>query len=112
MNDPYFDYWLEAVGEALEVAKVKATEDQIKEVAEFMQCSYDCIGMAFGHEHIPNPLKEENKKLKEQLNKEKDKVSCDKCNGTGDTIIVGVRTSISSCYKCNGTGKIFYWERK
>ena len=41
------NYWIEAVGEALDCANVQATDAQRKDIAKAIEISHECYGMAF-----------------------------------------------------------------
>jgi len=83
------DYWKECVSEALCDAGIVASDEQIKSVAEFVEGAHDMYGEANGHHFIPNPVDEENKKLKRELEREKSKVICNECGGNGKDISHG-----------------------
>lgn len=100
------EYWLECVSEALEEVKLEATESQIKELAEFIEGAHETCGMYNGEYFIPDPLEEENKKLKSDLDKEKSKEFCKPCLGKGYIREnFGTKSSTSECYICRGEGK-------
>ena len=101
------DYWIECTEEALEEAGLKATNDQIRAISEFIEGAHDSYGMAFGHDCIPNPLQAENNRLEKELSAEKSKIECDICHGVGRIISPGPCHSIDSgCWKCRGEGRI------
>lgn len=101
------DYWTECIEEALDCAGLVATKDQIAIVADFVSGAHDNYGMAFGHDRIPNPMVEENRKLQESLDKERHKRVCKECKGSGEIIIYGpTHCSVSQCDKCRGEGKV------
>ena len=102
------NYWEEVVSEALEVAKVEANAEQIKEVARWVESAHSCYGAAHGHERIPDPVKMELEKVKAQLETELNKVTCHTCHGRGGwTVQVGNNhVSPETCYTCNGKGKV------
>ena len=58
------NYWHECVSEALDVAGITATDDQIAEVASWVRSAHENYGMAHSHDCIPNPLVAENKQLR------------------------------------------------
>jgi hypothetical protein len=101
------NYWKECVAEALDDAGIIATDEQINTVSEWVKGAHENYGMAFGHDCIPNHLEIENKNLLKELKKEKNKVMCSYCNGTGNLTSHGpVHSSYSTCYKCNGEGMV------
>ena len=61
------DYWEECISEAFDAEGINATNEQIKNVASWVQGAHENYGMAFGYDCIPNPLREENDKLKKEL---------------------------------------------
>ena len=99
------NYWQECIAEALESAGIVASNQQRDLVAEFVESAHDNYGMAHGHDCIPNPLAEENKRLSKILQDEKSKVVCQECWGRGSvTYGDGVRSATSSCSSCHGEG--------
>lgn len=102
------EYWNECIKEAFEDAGINATDDQINTVVSWVEGAHENYGMAFGHDCISNPLKEENEKLQQQLKIEQEKRICGKCKGSGIEVTYGpYHSSMSSCYKCNGEGYIY-----
>jgi DnaJ-class molecular chaperone len=101
------NYWKECIEEAFDDAGISATEEQINTVADWVKGAHDNYGMAFGHDCISNPLENENKRLTQELKKEKNKTICDKCNGKGSITTHGpCHSATSLCYKCNGDGRV------
>ena len=100
------NYWKECVESALDEVGLSATDEQINTIVKCIEISHDQYGMAFGHDCIPNPLVEDNKRLIEQLQIERDKKPCKECGGRGNiTYNYGTRSSTSRCDRCNGEGK-------
>ncbi len=100
------DYWRECIESAFEEAGIQASEKQISVVTDCVDGAHENYGMAHGHECIPNPLAEENRRMEEELKKEKDKVFCRNCNGYGRVIEnFGIRSSDTECWICHGEGK-------
>ena len=100
------DYWRECISLAFDEAGITATEEQISDVAGYAESAHQNIGMAMGHDHIGNPLEQENAQLKRAIRDEREKIICRACNGKGIEIIQGpVHSGISTCYKCNGEGR-------
>ena len=58
------DYWLECIKEAFEDTGIIATEEQIRNVAGWVEGAHENYGMAYGHDCIPNPMISEIEKLK------------------------------------------------
>lgn len=100
------DYWEECISAAFDDVGIEATEEQIKNVAFWVEGAHENYGMAHGHDCIPNPLKVENDKLRTELTKEREKVTCEVCNGRGEITTYGLHHSASSqCGKCRGEGR-------
>lgn len=102
------DYWEEAVAISLEEsAGITLTPEQLTAVAKDMENSHDNIGMAFYSPPSDSlPYKRELEEAKEALRKEKSKVTCRECNGTGSqTTYGGTFESTSQCWKCHGAGR-------
>ncbi len=100
------DYWKECVTEALEDAKLTATDEQISTITSWVEGAHDNYGMAHGHDCIPNPLTAEIESLRSKLKAEEQKVHCKECGGRGRiTENFGTRSSNSECWKCRGEGR-------
>ena len=69
------DYWNECIKESFDEAEITATEEQIGIVASWAEGAHDNYGMAHGHDCIANPLEDENRKLKFDLEKEIGKIT-------------------------------------
>lgn len=105
-NDPYRNYWIEAVECALDDVGITATDEQIISIAASMETNHECYGMAFGHDCIPNPVVLEKEKLEKDLKYEKEKRPCPECKGKGTiTTYGGTFQSTSQCDVCRGEGK-------
>lgn len=99
-------FWKECVSEAFDEAKITATGEQVEIVASWVEGAHENYGMAHGHDCIPNPLVTENKKLKQELRDEKDKIICEVCKGKGTLYSSGgTFEATSSCWKCKGEGR-------
>lgn len=102
------DYWYDCILEAFDDTGIKATDEQITAVAEWVKCSHDNYGMHTGDQYIPNPLKSENDQLKRKLEREQNKIICWKCKGSGKEITHGpYHSSYSDCFKCSGKGFLY-----
>ena len=100
------NYWEECISEAFDTAGIVASEDQIKEVACWVEGAHQNHGMAQGYDAIPNPLRLENDNLKKELKKEQEKVICKECDGVGWITIPGpYHSGTSQCFKCHGEGR-------
>jgi len=105
VND--MDYWGECISEAFEDAGIKATNEQISTVSGWVEGAHENYGMAFGHDCIPNPLVLENEKLLKEIIEERNKVTCEICAGTGETVSHGpCHSAYSQCYMCRGNGRV------
>lgn len=105
------DYWEEAVAIALEEAGVKATESQLKDIAVAIKGSHENYGMYVGYDVASsNRYDEQNseiRRLKDELNSERGKVTCTECSGSGFITMPGpYHSSTSDCYKCRGAGRV------
>ena len=67
------NYWKECIAEAFEESGIKATDEQITNVAEWVEGAHENYGMAHGHDCIANPLEDElrQEKLKTKTAEEK-----------------------------------------
>ena len=101
-------YWIQAVEAALEEAGLSATTEQIEVMADVMDGAHEMYGEAHGYEHFGNPMEDEVKRLKKELQRERKKVVCPECKGSGEEVMVYLpgRVSRSTCCKCNGEGKV------
>jgi DnaJ-class molecular chaperone len=103
-----YDYWKEALGEALSEAGCFAalTDQQITDVAEQMKFAAEMESEATGRINIPNPYERELKETKTALKAEQEKVLCKECNGKGTYFHQGPYHAASgTCSKCNGEGR-------
>lgn len=99
------DYYAEGLAEAFEEHGVAATAEQIRAIADDVVGWSENIGMAF---HVPagDPRDSELTDLRKQLERERNKVVCATCKGSGVERFQGpYHGSTSNCYKCNGTGR-------
>lgn len=103
----HFDYWLECVSQAAEECDATLTQEQLECIANAVQGSHENYGMAFYQPPInEHPIFSENKSLKAQLERERNKVHCKVCNGKGRVYTSGpYHGSDSQCWKCNGEGR-------
>lgn len=103
------DYWEEAVSVAFDDAGAyelykQLTEEQRNLIASTLEGASETQGMAFctpeSYENI------ELKNIKVELAKEREKVFCQVCSGTGrQAYASGVWDVNSQCYRCRGEGK-------
>lgn len=73
------DYWRECVAEAFDDAKITATEEQIANVAGWVEGAHDNFGMAHGHDDIPNPRDDEVARLARELQVAREEKRCPVC---------------------------------
>lgn len=99
------NYWEECISSSFVEHDIIATKEQIEAIATDIQCAHENYGMVF---HVPeNPLAGELKKVKSELQKEKEKTMCRECNGRCRIYSnMGTRIISRECSKCNGEGKI------
>jgi len=101
------EYWDEVIRESFDETGINATEDQIRFVVDAVKGSHEMYSECHGYLDIPNPLEEENKKLKKELDEEKNKSNCPKCRGKGHITTPGPYHSATSvCFFCNGEGRL------
>jgi len=98
-------YWIEGVSSSLDEHGVDATAEQIAAIAEDMMGGASVQGE---YSHQPRGhVESEADRLKRELERERRKVTCRPCGGTG-TISAPLGTSHwshSQCDRCNGTGR-------
>ncbi len=63
------NYWEECIKEAFAECEIKASEQQIKYVIEWVEGAHENYGMATGQEFIPNPMNSEVDALKAEIKK-------------------------------------------
>jgi len=102
------DYWRECVSQALDEAQVIVRQDQIEDIALFIEGAHEMHAETTGDLRIPNPDTETIRDLERKLNAERGKVACPECCGAGSVYIAIGTSHISSsvCQKCRGEGKI------
>lgn len=98
------DYYAEGLAESFEEHGVTATPEQIKAIASDVACWTENIGMAFYQPSDPAPSEAD--RLRAELQKERSKVTCKQCNGSGSIVSHGpYHSATSSCWKCGGDGR-------
>ncbi|MFA4826581.1 MAG: hypothetical protein WC593_15640 [Methanoregula sp.] len=99
------DYWEECLAESFEEHGVVVTPEQLTSITKDVAGAFENYGMAYPTPE--NPLKSELSDLKRELKKEREKVVCPECKGSGQDISYGPSyTAISDCSKCKGEGKV------
>lgn len=102
------NYWQECIEIAFEEAGILATKEQISSVVWAVEGAHENFGMAHGHECIPNPLQNENARIKKELERERGKYTCPECKGRGYfTTYGGTFQSNHDCCKCHGKGMVY-----
>ena len=105
-------YWLECIAEAFGDVGIEATDEQIREVAEWVQGASENYGTATGLDVIPNPAETQAKRELEEL-KQKQKAKerweletdpCPSCITTG-TVRDGWDRNVT-CDRCGGAGRV------
>lgn len=98
------DYFAECLSESFEEHGVTATKEQILAIAKDVADITESAGQAFYQpEH---PVISEAEILARELRREKSKIACRPCAGSGVLVHQGPHHgSTSTCYKCNGEGR-------
>jgi hypothetical protein len=104
------DYWKELIEEAFEEARITATPEQVSIVASWAESGREHYSQAMGYDVASSNWHAQNNAEKEQLRKEvireKNKVACKECAGTGETkSYFGTFVATSQCSKCHGDGR-------
>lgn len=104
------DYWRESVEIALDEAGVTATDEQIEEIAGAIEISHENYGMAMGHDvasvNLAGERERETERLKSEIERERAKITCRECNGSGWQTTHGpIHNCTSQCWKCRGAGR-------
>jgi hypothetical protein len=102
------NYWDECIEAALAEVGIKASAEQIKIIAGYVEGEHENYGMAFGHDALSNPLESRLEEAERKLEIERSKVMCSDCSGKGwiRTHMPGIgRSSESECRRCRGDGR-------
>lgn len=109
------EYWREAVMYAFEgIDRFDVIEglgkEQLDEIGEALATSAEHQSMAFGWDVASSnraaDIKRQEDDLRQELARERRKITCRSCNGHGYTVSQGpYHSSTSSCFKCNGAGR-------
>jgi DnaJ-class molecular chaperone len=105
------DYWIEHAEIALNEAGLpKATDEQLEAIAGVIESAHEFYGQAMGHDVASANFKSEEKRRAEEaetkLERERSKVMCRSCKGTGREVVHGpYHSSDSECFKCRGSGR-------
>lgn len=103
-------YWIECVADGAEGCGAKLTQEQIEYIADSVQVCHENYGMASGYDVASANLSAARDREKEDLKKavlrERAKMPCKICDGTGQIITQGpYHSSQSRCFKCDGYGR-------
>lgn len=101
------EYWSECVANALDENGVAATSEQVESIARDIQCSHENYGMAFYSPPASElPVFGELRDARKELARERAKVPCRVCRGSGMITTIGPHHSCTSqCWKCRGQGR-------
>ena len=101
------DYWSEAVSNALEDAELSASPEQTRLIVEFIELANENYGQAFYQPSGPHHLQAELDQIKAALERERRKIACRTCRGSGTLRTDGpYHSAESTCYKCRGEGRV------
>ncbi len=106
MTDWRLDLWSEMIADSFQEHGVEATVEQVRAVAADAQGMHENWDMVEPTPSGPSPAEIELQETKKTLEKERDKVHCRLCNGSGTERIDGpAHYSLSKCWKCGGQGR-------
>ena len=105
-------YWEECIREAFDENEIKATEEQIKNVVEWVEGAYENYGLATGLDCIPDPVEsraqQELRELKQANEKQEGWINttqpCPDCLTTGSVKDGWGRDQ--GCDSCGGRGRL------
>ena len=93
------EYFVECLAQSFEDHGLTATLEQIAAIAEDVAAAESTRREQFGYDSIPNPDRKKISDLSAELKKEREKIQCLNCTGSG-------RKYGMECHKCNGEGRI------
>ncbi|MCE0464861.1 hypothetical protein [Pseudomonas uvaldensis] len=99
------DYYAEGLSESFDEHGITATPEQIRAVAADVVVWSENISQAF---YIPveDPRDNEVSNLRKLLQRERGKVVCRECKGSGSYVSHGpYHSATGACHKCNGEGR-------
>ena len=106
------DYWKCCIEESFEDAGITATKEQISTVVEWVEGAFENYGLATGNDVASQNLaaskRDEIEKAERELERERNKVHCTNCDGTGRSVTSwgsSGRSADSQCVKCRGNGR-------
>jgi hypothetical protein len=106
------DYWKECISEALDDCDIKATDEQIKNIAEWVEGAHENYGMATGESVADSNFISDDKRKLEQIQAvikkreewENSTEPCAHCNTTG-LVSDGWGRDVR-CDWCSGIGRV------
>ena len=105
------DYWLEHAEIALsEAGLLPASEEQLAAIAGVIESAHEFYGQFMGYDIASSNFKSDEirraEKAEAALERERNKVTCRVCNGSGQEVTSGpYHSSTSECWKCRGDGR-------
>lgn len=104
------NYWIECVSIGAEECGAVLTREQIEAIADSVQGGHENYSMASGDDVASANLyaarDREKEDLKKEIRREREKVTCRQCNGTGTEVSYGpYHMATTRCFKCNGDGR-------
>lgn len=110
MTDWEKDYWSECISIAADECGLSMTPEQLDCLAGSVKGGHENYSMASGNDVFSTNLTASKERqvsdLKKAVRREKDKVHCRACNGSGSTHTYGgTMMSTSQCWKCHGEGR-------
>ena len=107
MRDAKAEYWREAVQEAVEALGKFGlfTSEEYTEIGKSLAISEEGLSLAFYSPPSPEPSRV--KELERELQKERSKIVCSECKGSGTYHHAGpYHSSSGQCFRCQGEGKV------
>ena len=97
-------FWQEVISEAASECGVTLTAEQLECFAKSAEMAHENYGLSFYEPESPYPG--EIKRLEAEVKREREKIHCRICNGTGTTVTYGgTMMGTSRCWKCHGEGR-------
>ncbi len=111
MSSASTSFWNDVVSEALEVAQVSATAEQIAEVTKWVESAHDGYGDAFGHDVVVKNFNADQRnevdRLQRAVESEREKIPCPHCEGKRAPTLNGQwEPARYQCDYCDRTGKV------
>lgn len=110
MADWKKDYWSECISIAADECGLSMTQEQLDCMADSVKGGHENYSMASGDDvfsaNLTASKAREVSDLKKVVQREKDKVHCRNCNGSGSVHTYGgTMMSTSQCWVCDGEGR-------